>query len=240
MSDANVQWISIQCLNHRHKRLLYMYIKLLQRRGFLSILAGALAIYSILWMFWESAGFVGSLPLFFFLITVSVLFVLISTMLRFMRWPVLDWTIDKCLMHIREYDPKIIIGVGRGGAHIAAMLCHKLSGKNEPVFLSLDRLYFKNKFEIYTTVGDFSELRYESIKSKGKILLATAEVHTGDTLGEARRLLEMQNIDHQAFAVLKSPSCKILVEYYALEIDSRDLIPWPTSRIKQQNQVNTL
>lgn len=200
-----------------------------------------IALYELLWAVLASSGVSGSPSIAAVLAIVSGtatgVFTASVFIAKWLRWPVLEWIIEGCVPTILAYHPGVIIGVGRGGAHIAAMLCHKLSTAShdyEPAFVGLDRRYSLDDNRIITSVGDLCSLQLERIRQNGPVLVVIAEVHVGDTLDAVRRLLDRGKIEYRTFTVIKSAAPRVRPDYFALETENRFLLPWGFSARKQQ------
>ncbi len=233
---------SYNCLPKNKRRMLKLYIAILEKNWLFGVTM-FVAIFSTFWTVLESIGTQGSLWLFISLIGTSFVVVFGLQILQMARWNIINWAINVSLPTILKYRPAVIIGVGRGGSHIAAMLCHKLSQDEllpdnedlpEPYFISIDRNYFLEGRILKTKFLNLSYLDFDNIRSKGNVLLTTAEVRTGATLQAASELLNKNGIMHKTFTVTTSPDPIFKVHYFLVKTKSRSLIPWGIHRLKQQ------
>lgn len=228
-----------RCISSNQERWLKLYAALLERSGFTSLAAIGLilSLFQIMWTFFEASGAVGSVLLVALILFISLVPAFFLVSVRHIRWAVIDSAIGASLKTIRRHhDPAVVIGVGRGGAHIAAMLCHKLAGETgvEPFFVSIDRVYFAEERVVAARVSDLTVLRYNKIRDKGNVLLVTAEVHSGDTLRAASERLQKNCVEHETFTFTKGLNSQFKVSFYVVETDLRNFLPWPFSPVRRE------
>lgn len=202
--------------------------------GGLSALGGGLAvsasIFGLLWGLASAAGLAGSPTTVIVLLLASVLPTVAVLGLRPVRWTVVAWVLRSNIDRVVQFGPKLIIGIGPGGAIISGMMAKVLADRMgaEPRVYVIDRTY---KWEGNALGVSLSEAltgpvsASGSVKSKG-VLLASSEVHTGSTMKMVSEYLSGLGIEHKSFSLICSPSSGFAVDYTVIRSDKRGLLPW--------------
>lgn len=207
-------------------------------RFFSTALLIIVSTVSASWTLLEAAGVSGGPPLLGSLILTGVLAVGLVTTVSQLKLTMLSWAIDSKLEWIRDVDPKLIVGVGRGGAVVAGLIGKKLSesiGK-EPAVCVFDVYQdeydggFRAKLESRTLPN------LDKLAEFGTALLVSAECRKGDAVFLAHQLLRGKGIDHKIFSVLAydTASERIHGLESAIRSNCRGIVPWPLSPLKRR------
>ena len=204
------------------------------------------AILSVISVFLSIAGIKGSIEL--LVVSLLLCFLLTSSILvlKFFRWNLIEWALRKHIEPIKDWNPWLIIGLGRGGGIVAAIVSKILSEElsKEALFTVLDRRYefAENCLNVNVDSENFGgEFVRES--HEGVALLVSAEVHGGDTIKAASKYLNSVGIKHKTFTYLKSPMARVKLDHYVLETPYRNLLPWPPAKMHKDldnKMVNSL
>ncbi len=147
-----------------------------------------------------------------------------------LSWNLVDKGVGLLTKKIQEshYNPDVIVGVGRGGSIVGAMISATLDKDGIIPLTTVDRKYYKR--------GKVEIIFYDDLKRLNgkKVLLATAEVYRGKTLDTTRELVLNESPDEVKVATLLktvySPSEAFDVDYFAFEIEprpgGRSRMPW--------------
>jgi broad specificity phosphatase PhoE/hypoxanthine phosphoribosyltransferase len=138
-----------------------------------------------------------------------------------LSWKWLQKAVVNMATNLHGYSPTVIVGIGRGGAIVGALLSSLLN--NRPL-LVIDRVYVWSQGRRYDDMICHLPLPKELID---RVLLVAGEVHTGNTM----RLYYKFFKDMGANQVLRAaPYVQIgstePVEYKALETKKEMLLPW--------------
>lgn len=134
-----------------------------------------------------------------------------------------------------QFVPTLIVGIGRGGAVVSALLSGCLG--NIPIIV-IDRVY------IWDKEGRKDEMlikEFDLTKYKDKVLLVAGELHTGNTAKmymEYFKAIECNSVKFYAFFKEKFPAFQ--PDYFSIENDKADIqLPWMiTDYYKRQSLTN--
>ena len=136
-------------------------------------------------------------------------------------------TVEKGVVRLKEqliqdnYIPTVIIGIGRGGAVISALLSGTLG--NIPIIV-LDRIYqWKNHVR---NEGLFEEIKLT--KNIDRVLLVAGELHSGNTAKKYTEYFKQMGATKiKMLAFMKEPYPTFKPDYYFIETDKSSLrFPW--------------
>ncbi len=143
------------------------------------------------------------------------------------------------------YCPEVIVGIGRGGAIVGAILSGNLKFKKENNesekkghihFLGVDRIYeWKNnvRFEV-----DNKMVSLDRLAGK-RVLLVAGDVMAGNTVNFfINKLKQAQVASIKTACLVKSTSSTHAVSYYAREIPSRFRMPWMYKYYERDSREN--
>lgn len=125
-------------------------------------------------------------------------------------------------INIDNYNPDIILSIGRGGAIVGA----NISANLYPTFKPL--IYW----DIYYTMLNGDKINNYSVNSKNdfknkKVLIVVGNVYSGKTLEDVIALLEKFNpIEIKSASLTKSQLAKVKVNYFAIELNKRTNMAW--------------
>lgn len=150
-------------------------------------------------------------------------------------------TLEKEILKIKDklisdqYIPTLIVGIGRGGAVVSALLSGCLG--SIPIIV-IERIYN------WDTEGRKDEMMLKDIdlsKYNDKILLVAGELHTGNTAKMYKQYfksIESKSVKMYAFFKEKFPAFQ--PEYFSIENDKADIqLPWMiTENYKRQSLIN--
>ncbi len=147
-----------------------------------------------------------------------------------LTWDDVDNQTKKLIKKIgeSEYEPDIVVTVGRGGAIVGSILSGNLPSKekktkNVPI-LGADRLYRWEdgmRIEIENKLIDFSPLKGQ------KVLLVAGDVLTGGTMKFFHRKIEAAGVaELRCACLLKGITATFKPEYFAKEIPADFETPW--------------
>jgi hypoxanthine phosphoribosyltransferase len=149
--------------------------------------------------------------------------------LRRFSWKEVDKYANKLIDKINEdqYQPDLIVTIGRGGAIIGAILSGNLSKheneKNIPL-LGLDRVYKwedGNRIEIKNEMIDFQPLKDKNI------LLVASDVVTGSTMRFFIDEISAVKVNQVRTACLvKGMGSSFIPHYWGKEIPTNFIMPW--------------
>ena len=179
----------------------------------------------------SSPGLLGRLILLSLAIAITVSFVC-----RLLRWNLIAWGIHRHLKPIATMRPGVLIGIGPGGALIAAMIAKQLidMAGYEPFVSIVDRVFKREGAFLDVQVGEIGKLTVEVGARDRPILLVTSEVHTGNTLQKVSTQLKAAGIDHRSFAFLASPLSCYRLDHCVLASDVRSILPWRDSPTRDE------
>lgn len=140
-------------------------------------------------------------------------------------WHHIDKLVVELVIEIerRSFPPDLILGVGRGGALIAAMIATNLEGRIELACMD--------------TEGDFDGAGRKHVKlrhpeslpdlSEKHILVVVAELYSGQDMRDAIDYLEAQGTRRvETLAVLAGPSSNVRPDYVGQVTKHEPLAPW--------------
>jgi hypoxanthine phosphoribosyltransferase len=123
----------------------------------------------------------------------------------------------------RNFDPDLILGVGRGGALIAAMLATNLEGRIELACVDTD-------MEVDEAGRKHVQLRGpERLPDMNgrHILLVVAELYSGQDMRDAINYVETHSpAGLKTLAVLAGPSSNVRPTFVGLQTKHEPLAPW--------------
>lgn len=137
-------------------------------------------------------------------------------------WKTVERGVVKLIKLIREdnFQPDVIVGLGRGGSIIGALLSGNLG---VIPFTAIDRRYHWESKKRSVSILDFGPITLEN----KRVLLATAEPYTGETLRAAVEYLQSRKPTETKVASLcKCEITTMVPHYYAFEIKSVEHVPW--------------
>jgi pyrimidine operon attenuation protein/uracil phosphoribosyltransferase len=128
-------------------------------------------------------------------------------------------------------QPGVLVGIGPGGALIAAMIAKQLIDEEdyEPFVTTIDRVFERKGAYLDVQVGEIRNLTTEMDALSKPILVVASEVHTGNTVQKVSAKLGAAGIDHRTFAFLASPSSCYKLDYCVLSTNERSILPWRDS-----------
>lgn len=154
----------------------------------------------------------------------------------------ITWTtLEKEILIMKEklvsdqYIPSLIVGIGRGGAVVSALLSGSLG--NIPIIV-IDRVYKWDKD------GRKDKMLFDNIdlsEFNSKILLVAGELHTGNTAKMYLQYFkEIQSSEVKMYSFFKEKFPAFQPEYFSIEDDKADiLLPWMiTENYKRQSLKN--
>jgi len=135
--------------------------------------------------------------------------------------------VEKGILRLKEdlitdkYYPTIIIGIGRGGAVIGALLSGTLG--NVPIIV-LDRIY---KWENHVrNEGLFEDIKLT--KNIDKVLIVAGELHSGNTAKKYTEYFEQMGAKEiKMLTFMKEPYPTFKPDFYYIQSDKSKLrFPW--------------
>jgi len=123
------------------------------------------SIFGALWTLCESSGTGGSPGILLLLAVISLLLGLSPLLLRFFRWNLIVWALRRNLEEVLRVDPAVLVGLGRGGGIIAAMLCKLIAERTgkEPLYAVIDRTYLRDGRTLQARVGEVEACQIRGI-----------------------------------------------------------------------------
>jgi hypoxanthine phosphoribosyltransferase len=137
-------------------------------------------------------------------------------------WRRVTSAVKKLIIKIQQanYQPDLIVGLGRGGFVVAGML----SGNMGIVTLAgLDRRYLWEGQHRRVKIVDLGSL---DVAGK-KILLIVAEPYTGETLRKGYEYLKERDAKQvKTAALFKAELCNFVPDFYAYDVKHVTHLPW--------------
>jgi hypoxanthine phosphoribosyltransferase len=146
------------------------------------------------------------------------------------RRKAISWTrIDKLVIELvaeieqRSFTPDLILGVGRGGALVAAMIATNLEGRIELACVDT------------AVEHDPAGRKHVQLREPGRlpplsgrhVLVVVAELYSGQDMRDAINHLEEQDpAELKTLAVLAGPSSNVRPNFVGLETKHEPLAPW--------------
>lgn len=125
------------------------------------------------------------------------------------------------------YIPDVIVGIGRGGAIVGALLSGNMAIPNKKQnipLLGVDRIYeWRNgrRIELHNPMVELGALAGK------RVLLVAADVSSGDTMKMYLQTLREQGVSEiKTAALLKNVAATFKPDYYAREIAGTFRMPW--------------
>lgn len=119
-----------------------------------------------------------------------------------------------------QYNPTLILGIGRGGAIFGSLISYHL---HHTPMIAIDRYYDYQEKRLVYPLYDFDIPNF----LKRSILLVAGEIHTSGTMERFRKhLLEKGAKDIKTCVFYKQNTCPIDVDYVGLAGEERILMPW--------------
>lgn len=138
-------------------------------------------------------------------------------------WHELDYAATNIVEQIEKdkFVPSIIVGIGRGGGILGAIISYKLY--HLPVFV-VDREYdWKTKKRKQNILFDFEMPAFYM----DNILLVAGEAHTGETMAcFEKHLLKKGAGVVKTCVFYKQTICNVKIDYYSNEGENVPLMPW--------------
>jgi hypoxanthine phosphoribosyltransferase len=134
-----------------------------------------------------------------------------------------------------QYVPTLIVGIGRGGAVVSALLSGCLG--SIPIIV-IERLYHWNE------EGRNDEMMLKNIdlsKYNDKVLLVAGELHTGNTAKMYKQhFKDIESKSVKMYAFFKEHYPAFQPDYFSIENDKPDIkLPWMiTENYKRQSLIN--
>ena len=173
------------------------------------------------------------MPVFVWIATVVGLIASLLALYEFAekrRRKAISWRrIDRIVVELVEeiergsFNPDLIVGVGRGGALIAAMIATNIEGRIELACIDTDMSH------------DSAGRKHVHLRSPERlpdlidrhILVVVAELYSGQDMRDAVNYLEKQGAAQlRTLAVLAGPSSNVRPHFVGVETDHEPLAPW--------------
>jgi hypoxanthine phosphoribosyltransferase len=215
-----------------HNFVLSLANNLIAFHGTPSLLAFSGLVFSaftLLTAITSTAAIAGSPTLLGQLLLLSVAIAIsLSLLCRVLRWNLIAWGVRGHLKPIAFMQPQLLIGIGPGGAIIAAIIAKQLidAVNYEPLVTIVDRVFKRDGAFLDVQVTDITKLQLEVGDTGKPVLLVTSEVHSGNTLKKVGTQLTSAGIKHQVFAFVASPHSCYRVDHCVLASETRGILPW--------------
>lgn len=193
-------------------------------------LGGAFALLaSLMGTTWKAATALGASPgmnTVTFVVIFAVVVTLTVALIKPARWMLLEKVLSHSVDRLLPQPPDLLVGIGPGGAIIAGILAKQLSDRRgqEPLVGVINRQFKWEGKDLLVLVQTASSAIDQPAQLR--ILLVTPEVHTGNTIKAASAYLTNQNIKHDTYSLITSPTAATQIKHSVLVSDRRGLLPW--------------
>jgi len=127
-------------------------------------------------------------------------------------------------MNDDNYLPDVIVGVGRAGSILAALISGNLKAKKIPV-TSIDLKYeWENEQKRLDKILNLPSI--STIQNK-RILICSGHVNSGNSMKLVKKeLLAFKPIELKTAALFVSPVTSVLPDYHSYKANKKSRMPW--------------
>ncbi len=199
--------------------------------------AGSLFVtcFGIGWGVLQTCGVDGSIAVFSSLVGIATALTFILIVLsRLFRWQLIVFAIRAdiaWLSNLQKKRDQVIIGVGPGGAIIAGIISKEIGAStgHEPTLIVFDRVFQRNGPAIGVSLGTVKPADLSIDLSNIEILLATSEIHSGNTMKVVFEELKAAGASEDSirtFSFVFDDKSTFKCDRYVVCSSTRDVLPW--------------
>jgi FlaA1/EpsC-like NDP-sugar epimerase len=157
----------------------------------------------------RALGVGSGLELLFLTMLISIMIGFLFLILRGVRWNLIAWGIRREMDWFSKRRPKVLIGIGPGGAILAGIVAKTINERMgyEPSVVVANRTNLSRQAVSQVKVTFYVSLETFSHRDLESSVIITPEVHSGETLREVCRILKKKNnIEPETFTITSSPN----------------------------------